>query len=421
MTATTTIHDLDEMLRRARTASVRTAALSAEQRRSALLGMANGIEHHRESILEANAEDMSAARDKGLSPAMLDRLQLNDKRLDGIARAVRAVAAQPDILGEILYEHMHDDGLRIRRMRVPLGVIAMIYESRPNVTVDAACLCFKAGNAVVLKGGSEALASNSALTAAITASAVDAGLPPDAVQLIRSRDRAVTSAMLERDDVIDLVIPRGGESLIRAVAERATMPVMKHYKGVCHVYIDIDADQAMAMNIVQNAKCQRPGVCNAAETLLVHAGIANELLPPLAERLRAAGVDLRGCDASRAIVDDMTPATEADWHAEYLALILAIRIVEDLDAALAHIERYGSRHSDAIVTRNADAAHRFTRDVDSSSVFVNASTRFTDGAVFGLGAEIGISTDKLHARGPCGAASLTTYKYVVIGDGHVRH
>jgi glutamate-5-semialdehyde dehydrogenase len=443
MPASTTIADLDTMLAGARRAARAVAALSPDERRSCLLAMADSIAHHRADILQANRRDLEAARTANLPDALIERLTLNDARIDAMVAGVRTVADLPDTLYTNQSALKHANGMLIRKVTVPLGVIAIIFESRPNVTVDAACLCFKAGNAVVLKGGSEALHSNTALLRAMCNkgdNAEPAGLPEHAVQLIATRDRAVVIELLHRDDMIDLVIPRGGESLIRAVAEHATMPVMKHYKGVCHVYVDADADVDMALRIIENGKCQRPGVCNATETVLVHADIAMTVVPELHRRLSALGVELRGCDATRQHMwtasraparehdhplsnqpsAEILAASDDDWREEYLALILAIRIVPSLEAAIEHIETFGSRHSDVIVTENPANADRFVRDVDSAAVYVNVSSRFTDGGEFGLGAEIGISTDKLHARGPCGVASLTTYKYIIEGDGQIR-
>lgn len=411
---------------RAREACRAVAALSPEHRRSALLAMADGLEEAEGTILAANAADMDSGRRAGLSPAMLDRLHLTAARLAGVAAAVRAIAGQPECLGQILEEHTHPDGLHIQRLRVPLGVVAMIYESRPNVTADAAALCFKSGNAAILRGGSEALRSNRALLKAMLDGAGEL-LPEDAIQLLDTTDRAAIPALLANDDCIDLVIPRGGEALVNAVCAATRIPVLKHAKGVCHVYVDKAADLDMAAAIVENAKCQRPGVCNAMETLLVHREVAEAFVPMASRRLLQRGVELR-CDAGALPLcraEDpasarVLQATESDWSTEYLDLILSIAVVDDLDAAINHIERFGSRHSDAIVTEDERAARRFLHEVDSAAVYWNASTRFTDGAEFGLGAEIGISTDKLHARGPCGARELTTSKWVVRGVGQVR-
>ena len=337
-----------------------------------------------------------------------------------MAQGMREVARLRDPIGEEMSVTRRPNGLVIRKVRVPLGVLAVIYESRPNVTADAAGLCFKASNAVILRGGSEALASNTAILDAMLAAGASAGLPEDAIQLVPTTDRAAVHALLQMDQYLDLVIPRGGESLIRAVAQQSKVPVLKHYKGVCHVYVDRAADLDMAMSIALNAKCQRPGVCNAMETLLVHEAVADEFLPRVGEALVAKGVEIRGDAHTCRLIPQAGPATESDWSEEYLDLILAVRVVGDLAAAVAHIERYGTHHSDVIVTADDDGAQRFTHEVDSATVYVNASSRFTDGYEFGLGAEIGISTGKLHARGPCGLEELTTYKYIIQGTGQIR-
>jgi glutamate-5-semialdehyde dehydrogenase len=337
-----------------------------------------------------------------------------------MAQGLREVAQQPDPIGRMGPIAIRPNGLQVARMRIPLGVIGIIYESRPNVTVDAAGLCLKAGNAVILRGGSEALHSNQALAAVIGEVLADSGLPRNAVQVVPVKDRTAVHALLQQEEHIDLIIPRGGEELIRFVVAHSRIPVLKHYKGVCHVYVDEGADLAMAEAICFNAKVQRPGVCNALETLLVHRDEAERFLPPMARRLTSAGVELRGCQETCKIVPDIVPATEADWPAEFLDLVLAVRVVEDMDAAISHIAAYGSNHTDAIVTRDYERAQRFVREVDSSVVLVNASTRFNDGGQLGLGAEIGISTSKLHAYGPMGVEELTTTKFVVFGNGQIR-
>jgi glutamate-5-semialdehyde dehydrogenase len=352
---------------------------------------------------------------------MLDRLRLDAGRVDGMARAVREVAALPDPVGEVTEEWVRPNGLRVSRVRIPLGVIAMIYESRPNVTCDAAALCFKAGNAVILRGGREARHSNGAIADALRAGLEGTGVDPDAVQQIAFLEREAVPTLLRQEEHVDLVIPRGGEALIRAVTRASRIPVLKHYKGVCHVYVDRSAEPGMASEIVANAKAQRPGVCNALETLLVHESAARATLPAIAERLREEGVELRGCPRTRELLGDrVRPATEDDWAAEYLDLVLAIRVVPDMETAIAHIARWGSDHTEAIVTPEPDRAERFVAAVGSSTVVVNASTRFADGGELGLGAEIGISTSKLHAFGPMGARELTTTKFVVWGEGQVR-
>ena len=396
------------------------ATLSSAARNALLEGMAVALGAQRAALLTANARDLAAGRERGLSGALLDRLALNDARIDAMIAGIRQVIALRDPVGELLAHQVRPDGLQIDKLRVPIGVIGIIYEARPNVTADAAVLCLKAGNAVILRGGSEAQHSNRAIGAALVAGGEAAGLPAGALQLVQTTDRDAVRELVQLVGRVDLVIPRGGEGLIRAVTEQARVPVIKHYKGVCHVYVDASADLAMALAIVENAKCQRPGTCNALETLLVHREVAAAFLPELAARLSALGVELRGDEQARALVPAMKVATEQDWYDEYLDLILAVRVVPDLDAAIAHITRYGSQHSDAIVARDEAAQQRFVREVDSAAVYINASTRFTDGGEFGMGAEIGISTDKLHARGPMGLPELTTYKYIVRGTGHLR-
>jgi len=411
---------MTDLAERARTAYRQLARLSADDRTRLLHAMADGIEREADAILDANARDMEDARRPELSDAMIDRLRLDEARVSAIVAGVHDVADLPDMLGERISRYEHPKGMAIERVRVPLGVVLMIYESRPNVTADAAALCFKSGNAVILRGGSEAIHSNRAIAQAMLGMGADAGLPDGAIQLVPMTDRAAVRELLSMDGLIDLVIPRGGEGLIRAVAESSRIPVLKHYKGVCHVYVDAAADLKMAEAIVLNAKCQRPGVCNAMETLLVHESIADAFLPRLGDALHERGVEMRGDERVCELIEGAKPATDDDWFAEYLDLILAVRVVCDLDGAISHIERYGSRHTEAIVTEDEPAADRFVREVDAAAVFVNLSTRFTDGSEFGFGAEIGISTDKLHARGPCGIEALTTYKYVSRGTGQVR-
>jgi glutamate-5-semialdehyde dehydrogenase len=413
---------IEKMARRARAAALASARLDADQRRTALEAMAEAIDAHRDEILAANALDLAAADVNGVTGAMRDRLKLDEKGVEKLAAAVREVAAQEDPLGGIEDEIVRPNGLRVGRMRIPLGVIAMIYESRPNVTSDAAALCLKAGNAVILRGGSEALHSNRAIAEALREGLARTAVPVDAVQLVQTSDRSAIDVLLEQEESIDLVIPRGGEGLIRAVTRKSRIPVLQHYKGVCHVFLDESAPEERSRDIVVNAKVQRPGVCNALETLLVHEAAAERLLPPIAKALVAAGVELRGCPRTIEILEgmDVAPATEDDWHAEYLDLTLAIRVVDDLEAALQHINRYGSSHTEAIVTDDEANAARFVSAVQSSTVLVNASTRFADGGELGLGAEIGISTSKLHAFGPMGAKELTTRKFVVFGEGQIR-
>ena len=404
----------------ARAAARIVARAPAARRTRALTAIAEAIDRHRPAILAANATDMAAAREAGVTPALLDRLYLDDARITGLARAVADIAAAPDILGRIDRTEARPNGLEIQRVRIPLGVIAMIYEARPNVTTDAAALCLKAGNACILRGGREALASNRALLAAVQEGLATAELPVEAVQLVPVTDREAIAELVRLDDLVDLCIPRGGEGLIRYVAEHARVPVIKHYKGVCHIFVHAAADLERAIAIIENAKVQRPGVCNAVETVLIDRAIAPQLVPRLVARL-VPTVELRGDDAVCALGGPaVRPATEDDWYAEYLDLILAVRVVDGLDAAIAHIERYGSSHTESILTEDRDAAERFLREVDSSTVMVNASTRFADGGELGLGAEIGISTTRLHAYGPMGAEGLTTTKFVVRGTGQVR-
>jgi glutamate-5-semialdehyde dehydrogenase len=401
-------------------AARKLVTLSSDRKNRILTAMAIELENRQAAILAANAADLEAGRAAGLNAALLDRLQLTPPRIQAMADGLRAITLLPDPVGRTLRRWTRPNGLKIRKISVPLGVIAIIFESRPNVTADATALCLKSSNAVILRGGKEALQSNLAIADALQAGGATEGLPPHSVQMVRTPDRDAVRELAQMEGRIDLIMPRGGESLIRAVVEQARVPVIKHFKGVCHVYVDKTADPEMALSIVENAKCQRPGVCNAMETLLVHQSVAGTLLPKICERLIARGVEFRGDEASRRIVPGIKPATDADWPAEYLDLILAVKVVPSLEAAIEHINRYGSRHSDAIVTQSASAWRRFARDVDSAAIYWNASTRFTDGGEFGFGAEIGISTDKLHARGPMGLEELTTYKYVVTGSGQIR-
>lgn len=416
---------IHEMGRRARAASYALVKLSTEQKNAILLAMADELMARQDSILEANAKDLARAQENGLSKAMIDRLTLDPKRLKAIADAVREVATLPDPVGELLTDWTRPNGLHIRKVRVPIGVIGIIFESRPNVTTDAASLCFKTGNATILRGGSEAIDSNRALAAALQAGGERAGLPPDSIQLIPFTDRASVEHMARMDQYLDLIIPRGGKGLIEKVVSTARMPVIKHYDGVCHVYVHADADPEMAANIIVNSKAQKPGVCNALETILVHRDIAASFYPLVGQRLAEAKVQVHA-DATAlshlASVADLTtqPATEEDWSTEYLDLILSAKTVSGLDEAIAHINRYGSHHTDSIITQDRPTAERFQHEVDSAVVLHNASTRFNDGGEFGFGAEIGISTDKLHARGPMGLAELCSYKYLVDGGGQVR-
>jgi glutamate-5-semialdehyde dehydrogenase len=411
---------VDDLTARAVAASRRLALASADAKNDALRRMADAIEAHADVLKTANHTDLDAATAAGLSDAMIDRLTLTDKRIAGMADGLRVVAGLDDPVGDVIETTERPNGLRIERVRVPIGVIVIIYESRPNVTADAAGLCLKSGNAVILRGGKESLHSNLAIRRLLAESAEAAGLPGDAIRLVETTDRAAIDALITAEDRVNLVIPRGGEGLIRAVVDKAKVPVIKHYKGVCHVFVDADADLDMAEAIAMNAKCQRPGVCNAMETLLVHMAVAPKFLPRIVPLLREEAVDVRGCERARAIVPDLQHATEDDFHAEYLDLVLAVRVVDSLDEAVRHITTYGSAHTDAIVTQDAKTAEKFVAAVDSSSVMVNASTRFSDGGEYGMGAEIGISTDKIHARGPMGLRELTSYKFVVRGDGQVR-
>jgi glutamate-5-semialdehyde dehydrogenase len=405
----------------ARNAARALARATTAEKNAALLAAADQIDRSCERILTANAADMKSATASGLSSALLDRLRLDSARIGAIAKSIRQVAALPDPVGSVIRKWDRGDGLEFAKVRVPIGVIGIIYESRPNVTSDAASLCLKTGNAVVLRGGSESLSSNLAIAEALIEGCIQTGIIPDAIQIIDSTDRGAVRAMAEMDQYIDLIIPRGGKELIETVAKLARMPVIKHYDGICHIYVDRAADLSMAQSIVINAKCQRPSVCNAVETLLVHRDVAHAFLPNCGHALEERRVELRGDEKTRAILGPhLALATEEDWRTEYLDLILSIRIVDSLEQAVDHIETYGSHHSDAIVTEDEAVAQAFLRDVDSAAVFWNASTRFNDGGEFGFGAEIGISTNRLHARGPMALEELTTYKYVVRGKGHVR-
>jgi len=404
----------------ARAAARPLAAASTDTKNGCLRDAAARLRAQRAPLVEVNRGDVRRGREAGLSAALLDRLTLTEARIDAMATGLEEIAQLPDPVGETMARWRRPNGLEIAQVRIPLGVVGIIYESRPNVTADAAALCLKAGNAVVLKGGSEALDTNAAIAAVLSKAADHAGLPAAAIRLIPTADRAAVQTLLKQSAFIDVIIPRGGESLIRAITESSTIPVIQHYAGVCHTYVDEHADVAMAERICFNAKVQRPGVCNAMENLLVHAAMAPTFLPAMLRRFHEAGVDLRGCERTRAIVADLKPATDEDWHTEYLDLILAVKVVASLDEAIAFINTYGTGHSDAIVTQHYAHARRFQAEVDSAAVYVNASTRFTDGYEFGFGAEVGISTNRLHARGPMGLRELTTYKYVISGDGQIR-
>ena len=412
--------EIKEIARQAKESSYILGKASSEIKNKALHLMADKLEKNKEEILKENRKDVEKAKEKNLTPALIDRLTLNEKRILSMVKGINEVIDLPDPVGEVIKMCRRPNGLLVGKMRVPIGVIGIIYEARPNVTSDAAVLCLKSGNAVILRGGSEAYHSNRIIVKYLREGLVEAGLPAGSIQFLPFLEREAVKILLRLNDYIDLIIPRGGEGLIKTVTEESTIPVIKHYKGICHVYVDEYADLNMAINISYNAKVQRPGVCNAMETLLVHEKIASDFLPPMVEKFRKVGVELKGCGKTREIIPDIEKATEEDWTTEYLDLILSIRIVKDIEEAIRHINFYGSHHSDAIVTRDYRKAKKFLEEVDSAAVYVNASTRFTDGGEFGMGAEIGISTDKLHARGPMGLEELTSYKFIIFGDGQVR-
>lgn len=408
------------LARDARAAGRRLALTSGKQRNEALRAMATAMREQADALVAENAKDLAAAQANGLTSAMIDRLKLDPGRVGKMAQAVLEIADQPDPVGETIEGHVRPDGFRVEKRRVPLGVVAIIYEARPNVTSDAAALCIKSANACILRGGKESFHSNMAIGSAISSALAKVGLPAEAVQIVNTTDRNLVPILLKQDENIDLVIPRGGESLIRAVVEQSRIPVIKHYTGNCHVYVDAGCPADMAESVVLNAKIQRPGVCNAAETILFHRDTADTLLPAVGKKLMDAKVEVRGCPETCKRLAGCKPATEQDWYTEYLDLIVAIKVVDSLQDAIDHINKYGSHHTDAIVTPDVREAEAFVAGVDSGNVMVNCSTRLSDGGVYGLGAEIGISTDKLHARGPMGAADLTTYKWVVTGSGHIR-
>lgn len=412
--------EVERKCKEAKKAAKRLAVAGSAVKDEALLAIADILETQKAAIMEANQKDLKAAEEGGLTGAMLKRLTLDDKKIAQMTDGVRQIAMLRDPIGETIEGYIRPNGMEVRKVRVPIGVIGIIYESRPNVTVDAAALCLKAGNAVILRGGSEAINSNVALTAIIRKAISEHGLPEGSVQIIETTDRAAVLELMKMRDYVDCLIPRGGKGLIQTVMENSTIPVIAHLDGNCHVYVDDAANLAMAEEIVMNAKVQNPGVCNAMETLLVSEKVAAEFLSRACKRLVEAGVEIRGCEKTRAIVQDIKPATEEDWSTEYLDLILAVKVVSGLDEAIQHINYYGSHHSDAIVTEDYSAARRFSNEVDSACVFVNVSTRFSDGYEFGKGAEMGISTQKLHARGPMGVEEITTYKYVVTGNGQLR-
>jgi glutamate-5-semialdehyde dehydrogenase len=401
-------------------ASRKLSRAAATEKNNALLQMADELERNCKFILAENAKDVAGAKKSGISRAMLERLTLKQDTIEQMAKGLREVAALPDPVGKVTSMWRRPNGLLVGRMRIPLGVIGIIYESRPNVTVDASALCLKSGNAVILRGGSESIKSNLAIASILQGVLGKTSLPVNAIQVIPQIDREAVSAMLQLDEYIDLIIPRGGEELIRAVVAQSKIPVLKHYKGVCHIFVDAQADIDMAVNVCLNAKTQRPGVCNAMETMLVHKDIADEFLPQAAKKLKKAGVVLRGCEKTKLILKNIEKAGENDWYAEYLDLILAVRVVENIDEAIAHIEKYGSLHTESIITNDYANSQRFLTEVNSSTVLVNASTRFSDGFELGLGAEIGISTTKLHAFGPMGLEELTTTKFIIYGNGQVR-
>ena len=410
-----------KMAEKAKAASNALATLASPERKGVLLKIADTLVQRADEIISANVKDVAAAKKKGLSNAMLDRLILDDQRIETMAAGIREIAGQPDPVGEIVRMWTRPNGLQVGKMRIPLGVVGIIYESRPNVTADAAALCIKSGNAVLLRGGSEALESNLAIGRIIQGALKEKGLSENAVQVIPIANREAIFELVQLEDFVDLIIPRGGEGLIRFVVENSKIPVIKHYKGVCHVFVDETADLDMATAICINAKVQRPGVCNAMETLLVHAGIAKTFLPGMVKKFRGLGVEIRGCEKTLALCPgDVVSATEADWPTEYLDLILAVRVVANIDEAISHITTYGSAHTESIVTKDYASAQTFLKRVNSSVVLVNASTRFSDGQQHGLGAEIGISTTKLHAFGPMGAQDLTTTKFIIYGEGQVR-
>ena len=424
MTSTHSIIDITHYMQdvgnKARVASVLLSAAETAIKNKALTTIAKIILEKKEWLINENKKDLIAGEEKNLEAALLDRLSLNDERVEGMAEGLRQIATLPDPVGSIIDMDYRPSGIQLGKMRVPLGVIGIIYESRPNVTVDAAALCLKSGNATILRGGSEAIHSNRAIASCIQEGLSEVGLPNDSVQVIDTTDRAAVGELLRLQDSVDIIIPRGGKGLIERVTKESLIPVIKHLDGICHVYIDDDADLEKAVTVAYNAKTQRYGTCNTMETLLVSEKVATEVLPVLAEKYIEKGVELRGCEKTQAIISDCISATEDDWKTEYLAAILSIKIVNGLDDAIHHINVYSSQHTDSIITQDYTKARRFLREVDSSSVMVNASTRFADGFEYGLGAEIGISTDKLHARGPVGLEGLTSLKYVVFGDGHIR-
>lgn len=415
------VKEMQDIAKKALGASHKLILANTEKKNEVLSSMADLLEERKEEINSANKKDLANAKKLKINQALIDRLTLNPKRIDSMIKGIEKVRTLPDPVGSVLKDYSRPNGLRIKKVRVPIGVICIIFESRPNVTVDSASLCFKSGNSVILRGGKESIHSNIALVKILQEALQKHNLPKECIQLVETTDRSAVSVLLGLRDYIDLVIPRGGEALIKTVVEKSQIPVIKHYKGICHVYVDKDADLNMAHKIVINAKTQRPAVCNAMETLLVHKNIASDFLPKIInELMNVYNVEVRGCPLLNKIVPEISGATEEDWSTEYLDLVLSVKIVNDLDEAISHINKYGSKHSDSIVTRNKISAKDFIERIDSACVFINASTRFSDGGEFGMGAEIGISTDKIHARGPMGLEELTSYKYIVEGSGQVR-
>jgi glutamate-5-semialdehyde dehydrogenase len=411
---------VSDKAKKAKAASRALANISTEIKNNALFKMAAGLEKESAELIAENRKDLAAAEQKGLSKAMIDRLTLNPERIKAMADGLREVAALPDPVGEVLGIRRRPNGMEVGKMRVPIGLIGIIYESRPNVTADTAALCLKSGNGVILRGGSEAVHSNTAIVEVLSKAGAEAGIPEGAVSFIENPDRACVMEMLKLNGIIDLIIPRGGEGLIRMVSENSTIPVIKHDKGICHVYVDSKADLAMAEEICFNAKVQRPGTCNAMETMLVHQDVAKIFLPAIINRMKKAGVEIRGCAKTKSTVPDIKDATDKDWDTEYNDLVLNVKVVDSMDDAMDHIAAHGSQHSEAIVTGDYQRSRRFVREVDASAVFVNASTRLNDGFEFGLGAEIGISTTRIHARGPMGLEELTSTKFIVLGSGQIR-
>jgi len=412
---------LYQLAKAAKLSQTELSLIGTDKKNKILMAMAQSLRKNKKEILDANAKDVRVAEKKGRSKAIIDRLVLNEKRIESMSSGLSEIALLDDPIGHIEDFNRRPNGLLIGKMKVPIGLVCIIYEARPNVTADCIGLCLKSGNGLILRGGSEAINSNIRIYSALNGAGIKNGLPKDSIKLIMDTDRKAVDILLGMSGIIDVVIPRGGESLIKEVVKKAKVPVIKHYKGVCHVYVDENADLNMAENIVFNSKVQRPGVCNALETLLVHRDVAARFLPSMVRRLRSVGVEIRGDSFTRKVIKNAKPAVEKDWYEEYLDLILSVKVVKSLEEAMAHIRRYGSMHSDAIVTENYDIGMRFIREVDSACVYINASTRFTDGYQFGKGAEIGISTDKIHARGPMGIRELTSYKYVIFGNGQIRN